>query len=370
LLTVEEFSDAVAHLYGASLDAERWGQALERIGGMFLSPKRQVVMTTSPLDPHIFMRFSGFSQDELQIQGRYLELSQQDPRASWRRFKAIHCRQVVSDEVLHASEMYRQVLSGAGIEYSMYFIVDLGEQLVCVLSVMRGPEGEPFTDEICLEFSRFVPHVQRATTMSATLKRLRGEIAAARAVMDAVPMGILVVEDEELMLANQTAHQILQEGDALQCTGGRLRGASRRADVELREAIDAARESDHAVGLTLPIENVDPVRAVARRLHPASAGMLGTRTDAVALYVTDPRKPIETSEEVLQRLFGLTSREAAVLRILVEGGDLKAAAARLAVSHETVRSHLKHIMETTGASRQVDLVRIVLSSPAWMAGRG
>jgi hypothetical protein len=226
LPNVKEFSDAVAHIYDASLDAARWGQALERIGGMFLSPKRQVVITTSPLDPHIFMRFSGFSQDELQVQDRYLELSQQDPRASWRRFEAIHCRQVVSDEVLHASEMYRQVLSRSGIEYSMYFIVDLGEQLVCVLSVMRGPEGEPFTDENCLEFSRFVPQVQRATTMSATLKRLRGEIAAARAVMDAVPMGIMVVEDEELMVANQTAHQILQEGDALQCTGGRLRRAA------------------------------------------------------------------------------------------------------------------------------------------------
>jgi DNA-binding CsgD family transcriptional regulator/PAS domain-containing protein len=369
LPTIDGFSDAVAHIYDASLDVERWGEALERIGGLFMSPKRQVVVTTSATDPRMFIRLSGFSEHELQKQDRFLELSQHDPRASWQRFKAIHCRQVVSDEVLHASEMYRQVLGPAGVEYSMYFIVDLGDQLMCVLSVMRGPEGEPFTDENCAEFSRFVPHVQRATTMFATFERLRGEIAATRAVIDAVPMGIMVVEDEELRVANQAARRILQEGDALQCTSGRLRGASRRADVELREAIDEARDSGHAVALTLPIEHVEPVRAVARRLHPASAGMFGARNDAVALYVTDPRKPIETNEEVLQRLFGLTSREAAVLRILVEGGDLKAAAAKLAVSHETVRSHLKHIMETTGASRQADLVRMVLSSPAWMAGK-
>jgi DNA-binding CsgD family transcriptional regulator len=260
------------------------------------------------------------------------------------------------------------VLGPAGVEYSMYFIVDLGDQLMCVMCVMRGPEGEPFTDENCVEFSRFVPHVQRATTLFATFERLRGEIAATRAVIDAVPMGMMVVEDEELRVANQAAREILREGDALQCTSGRLRGASRRADVELREAIDEARDSENAVGLTLPIEHDEPMRAIARRLHPASAGRLGMQNDAVALYVTDPRKPIETNEEVLQRLFGLTSREAALLRILVEGGDLKTAAAKLAVSHETVRSHLKHIMETTGASRQVDLVRMVLSSPAWIAG--
>ena len=47
------------------------------------------------------------------------------------------------------------------------------------------------------------------------------------------------------------------------------------------------------------------MRAVIRRLQPASADMLGAPTEAVALYVTDPRKPIETSQELLQRLFGL-----------------------------------------------------------------
>jgi len=94
------------------------------------------------------------------------------------------------------------------------------------------------------------------------------------------------------------------------------------------------------------------------------------RLGAVALYVTDPRKPVETPEEILQRLFGLTPREAAVLRILAEGEDLQSVAARLGIGIETVRSHVKHIMETTGGSRQAELVRMVLSSPAWIAGHG
>ena len=59
-----------------------------------------------------------------------------------------------------------------------------------------------------------------------------------------------------------------------------------------------------------------------------------------------------------------------MLRILAEGEDLQTIAARLGIGIETVRSHVKHIMDTTGASRQADLVRMVLSSPAWIAGRG
>jgi DNA-binding CsgD family transcriptional regulator len=138
----------------------------------------------------------------------------------------------------------------------------------------------------------------------------------------------------------------------------------------LRDAVHAALSgTDQPIGLTLSIDHAEPVRAVIRRLHPASAGMLGAASQAVALYVTDPRKPIETSEEMLQRLFGLTAREAAVLRILAEGEDLQAAAAQLGIGIGTVRSHVKHIMETTGASRQAELVRMVLSSPAWLGRR-
>ena len=58
-----------------------------------------------------------------------------------------------------------------------------------------------------------------------------------------------------------------------------------------------------------------------------------------------------------------------MLRVLVEGGDPQGAAVRLGISRETVRSHVKRIMDATGARRQAELVRMVLSSPAWIAGR-
>jgi len=90
---------------------------------------------------------------------------------------------------------------------------------------------------------------------------------------------------------------------------------------------------------------------------------------AVALYLTDSRRPIETPEEVLQQLFGLTVREAAVLRALVQGETLTQIAQRLGIKLQTVKTHLQHIMQTTGADRQAALVKQVLSSPAWLAAQ-
>ena len=267
--------------------------------------------------------------------------------------------------------MYRQVLNPGGIEYAMGITIPVDEEVVAILSVMRGPQAAPFTGDDCVDFGRFGPHVNRAISMHGAFRRCREELTTVKALLDGVPLGMLVIEDDELKVANRAARTMLDEGDAMRLQNGRLGGATRRADTDLRAAVHEALDGDdRAVGVTLPIDHAEPVRAVVRRLHPGSAGMVGAKSEAVALYVTDPRKPVETPEEILQRLFGLTHREASVLRILVEGDDLRVASSRLGIGIETVRSHVKHIMDTTGANRQAELVRMVLSSPAWVAGRG
>ncbi len=163
--------------------------------------------------------------------------------------------------------------------------------MMCVLSVMRGRDHVPFTTEDCTDFGRFVPHVSRAVNMHGTFHRYREELATVRALLDGVPLGMMVVKDDELTIANEAARRLLNEGDAMHAQDGRLRGTTRRADAELRDAVHEARSgADKAIGLALPIDHAEPVRAVVRRLRPDSAGMLGAPRDAVALYVTDPRE--------------------------------------------------------------------------------
>jgi DNA-binding CsgD family transcriptional regulator len=59
-------------------------------------------------------------------------------------------------------------------------------------------------------------------------------------------------------------------------------------------------------------------------------------------------------------LYALTPSELRVLRAVIEVGDVPAIAAALGISGGTVRTHLHHLFQKTGAKRQVDLVRIVV----------
>jgi DNA-binding CsgD family transcriptional regulator len=372
-LNLNNFSQAIAGVYDASMNIERWDDTLPLLARIFNVKGAQICVASTP-ESIAFFKACGWNDDEMaRYFPAYLAHTPTDPRAGLlaARYKAMHCRQVVSDEVFHASEIYKQALGPGKVEYIMTFNVPVDQDMVCVMGLMRGPDCVPFTTSECEEFSRLAPHVGRAVTMHGTFQRCREELATVKALLDGVPLGMMVVDDDELKVANLAARTLLGEGDAMRLHNGRLQGATRRGDSDLRDAVhEALNGTDQPIGLALPIDHAEPVRAVVRRLHPTSASMLGAQSEAVALYVTDPRKPVETQDEILQRLFGLTAREASVLRVLVEGESLQGVAARLDIGIETVRSHVKHIMETTGVSRQAELVRMVLSSPAWIAGRG
>ena len=363
MIDIDDFSQAIAQIYDASLNVERWDVALQTLAELFASPMAQLAFFESLSDPHPLFRFVGFEPQA--YLDKFRTLSPSDPRRPPRTFKPYHCRQLISDSGLRATPIYQEVLAPVGIEYCMVVFMDLGSDANCSVSVMRGPTQSPFTAQDCEDFGRFVPHIARATVMHGALRRAREMAVAVQALIDAVPMGMIVLQDERVAVANAEASKLLDQGDALRRRGGALMAATplgqARLSQVLREAGDGHGEPAAA---TLPAGEAGLLRVVATRLAPGAAELLGARPDAVALYLTDSRRPIETREEVVRRLFGLTEREAAVLCALVQGDGIQEIGARLGIGVETVKTHLQHIMQSMGASRQSDLVRLVLSSPA------
>jgi DNA-binding CsgD family transcriptional regulator len=90
---------------------------------------------------------------------------------------------------------------------------------------------------------------------------------------------------------------------------------------------------------------------------------LGERAVA-AIYVTDPEQVSERPEVVLIRLYGLTPAEAKVAALIVRGMSARQAAEGLAISYNTVKSHLKRVFAKTGTKRQGDLIRLIVGRAA------
>src|SRR5882762_3065929 len=63
--------------------------------------------------------------------------------------------------------------------------------------------------------------------------------------------------------------------------------------------------------------------------------------------------------EAFSRKFNITAAELRVLLAIVNVGGVAEVAEILGIGEGTVRTHLHHLFEKTGARRQVDLVKLV-----------
>lgn len=81
-----------------------------------------------------------------------------------------------------------------------------------------------------------------------------------------------------------------------------------------------------------------------------------------ALFICNAQSRPVPDEQALRLLFGLTPTEAKVARLLALGLRTEEVAERLFVSHTTVAFHLRNLFMKTGASRQSDLVALVLAA--------
>jgi DNA-binding CsgD family transcriptional regulator len=158
----------------------------------------------------------------------------------------------------------------------------------------------------------------------------------------------------------------------LHSSGGRLAASNREMGRILLDLFATAGASDATIGgIALPLTARNGERYVAHVLPLAS----GARRRAVAAYaavaaVFVHRAALETpsTPEVIARAYGLTPAELRVLLAVVEVGGVPEVAEALGVADTTVKTHLGHLYEKTGATRQADLVKLVAGFSAQLLG--
>jgi DNA-binding CsgD family transcriptional regulator len=133
----------------------------------------------------------------------------------------------------------------------------------------------------------------------------------------------------------------------------------RAADNLLRDAI-AAIDVAGGVVRSFPVRDtgaevmmvahVVPIRLSARDIFVRCAAAL------VLTPVTLPQAP---PVELVQSLFDLTPTEASVARSLASGETVEAIASARGVSQNTIRAHIRGVLEKTGCNRQVDVVALL-----------
>lgn len=372
-------ANLVSHIYDAALDSSRWPSFMERlasslnagIGMLWLHDFAAArysfdsnggnISTVTGLDPTTQAEFAAY----------YGARNVWVPNASQLAEGSITVSSVLyPDALLKRTEWYDGFLRKCDLFYAVGSSIVKQEKRDVKMSFVRSERAGRFNDAELHLVRQLMPHLRNAVLLHRKLYRLNALAASAMAALEMVPMGIFLLTSSGLLMhANRRAHELANTTAALRIeSAGAFQASTLAATASLQRLIHDAvstgigKSLSHGGALSLTGHNGRKLHLIVTPL-PINPSPFGEDA-AAAIFCTDPDATAGVVARQLESMFGMTPAEARLTEALVNGQSLQQYAEARRVTMNTVRTQLKAATAKTGAKRQAELVRIVLTGPA------
>ena len=372
--------ELVGLLYDAATDPARWQVFLIAAAKHFGAFGGNLIRFDPDYPDRSLALLTGFDQTPVEVRGERMQAlvdsRHVDPRLAYsfaHPNRPFHCRQILTTAELHASPAYREMLRPHGVEYSMMVTLVESGSAFTGLGFQRNAAGREFSDVEVADLGRLVPHLRRALAIQDGLGLVDYGLQASYEVLEGLSTGIAVVDaGGAVEYANHAARECLARQDGVSVDEGILR-AYRRNGLDLLGGLlrEVAADGEQRALVVERPSGRPAYRLLLSRLWQRMGVDLPNllARPRVVCYLSDPDRPLETSVELLQRLFGLTPGEARLVQRIVAGETIRTAAEQLRIRESTARDRLKGVFKKTETASQADLIRAILSSPAWLAAK-
>lgn len=217
-----------------------------------------------------------------------------------------------------------------------------------------------------------LPHLYRALKLKREYNDVDHSRGQAQAIIEQFPIGVLLVNaDGKLISANQHALDIIAISNTICLEADVLCVTAATQDRQLKNLIAKAAnaELDEAGKYvsSLRVDEEDGTLAISLLITPdpyPSARYDRQSENCAAIFINSAAAKKKLAESALQALFDLTPAEARLTALLASGVSLNQAAEQSYISKNTAKVQLKSIFFKTGVSRQAELIKLILTSPA------
>jgi DNA-binding CsgD family transcriptional regulator len=371
----EQLSTLIGHIYDAALDASLWTDVLKKtrqfVGGRAASliskdassKSGNVYYDDGGIDPHyVNLYFNKYAKLDPCTVGHFFAQIE-EPVAT---------ADLLSYDEFLETRIYKEWARPQGLVDCVMSVLDKSATSVALFCVFRHQRDGVIDDEARRRMRLIVPHIRRAALIGKVVDLKTTEAATLAAALDGLSAGMFLVDETgRIVHANTAGLLILRSGSYLRAAGGRLVASAPETDRLLCDTFSAAGNGDAAVGtkgIALPLTAQDGERHIAHVL-PLSSGArrraTASHTAVAAVFVHKAALDTPSAPEAIAKAYKLTPTELRVLLAIVEVGGVPEVAEALGIADTTVKTHLGHLYEKTGAGRQADLVKLVagFSSP-------
>lgn len=347
----EACAGVVAMIRAAALDPERWPDALDAIA-RHLDARFAALMFEDRVSALLELKHSTRAEKAWIVE--YLRNHRKlDPVKALALSEigvgeAFSSREFLSPEQFRRSGAFERWMAPHGLVDVLGAVLHRSDTGVCIFVAFRDARAGQVDVAAKARLNALLPDL--ALAIAGAPPPLDAG-AALTELFDGLTAPILIVDAaKRVVYANRSGGDMLAEGDALSVSGGALIVRDARARDTFEHALRSG-AGPEALAIML---RRGQARCCVMHLLSLTGGKVALFVRRLALDQID-------GTGVASGLYGLTAREGSVLLAIAEVGGVPATARALGLSEGTVKGYLKSIFQKTGATRQADLVKLVLA---------
>lgn len=370
----DKYGDVLLSIHEAALDDSLWPAASARIDeacGM-LGSSLVVGRGFSQEDGQIFLsricyRGERFEEWEEWYFSNYYPRDERVPRATQLPdSQLVHMGDLFTEDERRTSATYNEALLVGGYQNGLLSRLDgpEGSSIFWALadSIRRGGWG---SREIELVES-FLPHIRHLLRVRYALGGAQALSASLSSLLDNRQLGVIYLNRQgRIVDTNDRARDLLRRGPGLFEQNGFLRARlpSDDACLEGRLAEALPRFGLQSSGGSMTVTRWPSRSRQAVHIVPVSHRQndFGIGRVAVLVLVVEPGRRTCLDAELVASALGLTATESEVAVALAAGKSVTDIANEKGQKVSTARFHVKRIHSKLGLTRQMDLIRLVLS---------
>ena len=367
------FERVLASLYDAMLDDTRWPATSALLDEACGIAGNALMVGEGPQDDIrvLFVGLYSRGQRRPDLEREYLDvyhpIDERVPRL--RQLPDGHLvpiKDLYTAEELKTSRAYNEALRRATYQQGLNVRLDGPDR-----SHMTWGLGDPVasdgwgSSQIAL-VRRLTPHIRQFIRVRQALVRAQAGDTTVTALLENARIGVLHLDRRGRILAvNDRARSLFRHGEGLSDNDGALCALDPDDQGRLARLVAEALPTSSAVPVSgsMLLGRAAAVPPLVVHVKPVGVPQpdYGARHVAALVLIVEPGRHPRLDPDVVARTLGLTPAESQVAVWLADGKSVRDMATATGLTEGAIYWHLKQSYQKLPISRQVDLVRLVLS---------
>ena len=232
--------------------------------------------------------------------------------------------------------------------------------LIC-LSIFHRPQGSEFGSTAARRLADLKPHIEQAFALRSRIA-CNAHASTARALVQILnDPAVLLDRDFRILAVNLPAEKVLSAGRFLNSIHGQLQRTA--ANSYLFSLLNAAFRQDGDAGPSNAAStDIRHGNACVYNVMPVNLNWPegGSRDHVIiTMRIRDRHRPVDWP--LVRAVYGLTVAETKVASLIIDGLRPEGISATLSITRETLRTHIKRVLNKTGNHKQSEFVRTMLT---------